>query len=206
MLKSLWLTILGWFRTQAEEKTDLRYAGKEQQARTNQSIASVRAQRNKLAGDLIGLKNERDNAQAKADEYAAAVKKWNAEGDQDREDRSYDAYVIEIDRVTAVDAEILALENDIITLDGQISGLSDAAREAATHLKRAANVQQVGRASAAVEKAHADLTDGPLAGAIESAKSQANTAQATREAREKAAGKDLLVKPSNAKSRADLLK
>ena len=33
MLKALWLSILGWFRTKAEEGTDLRYAGKEQFSR-----------------------------------------------------------------------------------------------------------------------------------------------------------------------------
>ena len=38
MLKALWLTILGWFRTKAEEGTDLRYAGKEQFARNEAGI------------------------------------------------------------------------------------------------------------------------------------------------------------------------
>ena len=53
MLKALWLTILGWFRTKVEEGTDLRYAGKEQFARNEAGIENVRKQRNSLAGDHL---------------------------------------------------------------------------------------------------------------------------------------------------------
>ena len=49
MLKSLWLSILGWFRTKAEANTDLRYAGKEQFARNEASIENVRKQREAIA-------------------------------------------------------------------------------------------------------------------------------------------------------------
>jgi hypothetical protein len=49
MLKALWLSILGWFRTKAEANTDLRYAGKEQFARNEVSIENVRKQRKAIA-------------------------------------------------------------------------------------------------------------------------------------------------------------
>ena len=49
MLKALWLSILGWFRTKAEENVDLRYAGKEQFARNEASIENVRKQREAIA-------------------------------------------------------------------------------------------------------------------------------------------------------------
>ena len=58
MLKALWLSILGWFRTKAEENVDLRYAGKEQFARNEASIENVRKQRNSLAGDHLLLKKQ----------------------------------------------------------------------------------------------------------------------------------------------------
>ena len=49
LLKALWLSILGWFRTKAEENVDLRYAGKEQFARNEASIENVRKQREAIA-------------------------------------------------------------------------------------------------------------------------------------------------------------
>ena len=49
MLKALWLSILGWFRTKAEENVDLRYAGKEQFARNEARIENVRKQREAIA-------------------------------------------------------------------------------------------------------------------------------------------------------------
>ena len=49
MLKALWLSILGWFRTKAEENVDLRYAGKEQFARNEASIENVHKQREAIA-------------------------------------------------------------------------------------------------------------------------------------------------------------
>ena len=79
MLKALWLSILGWFRTKAEEGTDLRYVGKEQFSRNQASIENVRKQRNSLAGDHLLLKKSITKTSTAVDEATAAFQKWTAE-------------------------------------------------------------------------------------------------------------------------------
>ena len=81
MLKSLWLSILGWFRTKAEENVDLRYAGKEQFARNEASIENVRKQRNSLAGDHLLLKKRIAETSTKVDEATTAFQHWTDDGD-----------------------------------------------------------------------------------------------------------------------------
>ena len=71
MLKSLWLSILGWFRTKAEANTDLRYAGKEQFARNE-------AARQKAIDD-------RSAAEAAAERKRKEKAEWDAMTPKQRE-------------------------------------------------------------------------------------------------------------------------
>ena len=86
MLKALWLSILGWFRTKAEEGTDLRYAGKEQFSRNQASIENVRKQRNSLAGDHLLLKKSITKTSTTVDEATTAFQKWTAEENKEKAD------------------------------------------------------------------------------------------------------------------------
>jgi hypothetical protein len=207
MLKSLWLTILGWFRTKADENTDLRYAGKEQFARNEQSIENVRKQRNSIAGSHLLLKKDIAEVTAKVDEATAAVKHWNTKGSQENEDKAYEIYKKEFARLKELTAEEKDLAGQIHTLDNLIEDLETDNRKAEKQISKAATTQQVGRATAAVESIHSELTNGALAGAIKTAEHMSATAEATKQARLAKDDSDVLnISESAALSKEDLLK
>ena len=88
MLKSLWLSILGWFRTKAEANTDLRYAGKEQFARNEAAIENVRKQRQRIAREEAARQkaiDERNAAEAAAERKRKEKAEWDAMTPKQRE-------------------------------------------------------------------------------------------------------------------------
>lgn len=206
MLKALWLSILGWFRTKAEENVDLRYAGKEQFARNEASIENVRKQRNSLAGDHLLLKKKIGEASAKVDEATKAFQHWNAEGNQENADKAYKIYEKEFEQLNDLTTEEKDLAAQIVSLDSQIEDLEDDNRKAKNQIKKAATTQQVGKATAAIESIHSDINNGPLSGAIGAAEHMSATAEATKQARLAKDNSDILnVAKPKALSREELL-
>lgn len=206
MLKALWLTILGWFRTKAEEGTDLRYAGKEQFARNEAGIENVRKQRNSLAGDHLLLKKKIAKAEAAANEAIAAFKQWTAEGNTEMAERAYAIYEKEFAQLDELTTEEKDLAAQIISLDKQIEDLEDDNRKAKNQIKKAATTQQVGKATAAIESLHSEINNGALAGAISTAEHMSATAEATKMARQAKDNSDVLnISKPKALSREELL-
>lgn len=206
MLKSLWLSILGWFRTKAEANTDLRYAGKEQFARNEAAIENVRKQRNSIAGDHLLLKKKIAETSAKVDEATTAFQHWTNEQDQEKADKAYGIYEKEFAQLSELQAEEKDLANQIVNLDQQIEDLEDGNRKAKNQVKKAATTQQVGKANAAIESIHSDINSGPLAGAIDAAEHMSATAEATKQARLAKDNSDVLnITKPKALSREELL-
>ena len=206
MLKALWLSILGWFRTKAEENVDLRYAGKEQFARNEASIENVRKQRNSLAGDHLLLKKRITETSAKVDEATTAFQHWTDEGDQVKADKAYKIYEKEFAQLNDLTVEEKELAEQIVNLDSQIEDLEDDNRKAKNSIKKAATTQQVGKATAAIESIHSDINSGPLAGAIGTAEHMNATAEATKQARLAKDNSDVLnIAKPKALSREELM-
>lgn len=206
MLKALWLSILGWFRTKAEEGTDLRYAGKEQFSRNQASIENVRKQRNSLAGDHLLLKKSITKTSTAVDEATAAFQKWTAEENKEMADRAYAIYEKEFAQLEELTAEENDLAGLIISLDKQIEDLEDDNRKVKNQIKKAATTQQVGKATAAIESLHSEINNGALAGAISTAEHMSATAEATKMARQAKDNSDVLnIAKPKALSREDLM-
>lgn len=206
MLKALWLTILGWFRTKAEEGTDLRYAGKEQFARNEAGIENVRKQRNSLAGDHLLLKKNIAKTSTAVDEATKAYQHWTNAENQENADKAYAIYEKEFAQLTELNAEEKDLAEQIISLDKQIEDLEDDNRKAKTQIKKAATTQQVGKATAAIESLHSEINNGALAGAISTAEHMSATAEATKMARQAKDNSDVLnIAKPKALSRDELM-
>lgn len=206
MFKSLLLSIKGFFRSKAEEHTDLRYAGKEHIANVKEKIEDVRKQRNAIGGQHLVLKGKLDKVLAEKAVAKKAFQHWAKEGDKEKEDRAFELHTNLHNEADAFEKELQGIENEIVKLDAQIKTMETDTRQAASALNKAATTQQVGRATKAIEEVHSDLNKGPLSGVIEAAELQAATAQATKNERQSHDNRDVLDIPnSSTPTREELL-
>lgn len=193
MFKGIALTVKGWFRKQAEEATDLRYAGREHIHNVNQSIEDVRAQRNEVAGKGIILEERIATLETKVQQGIAAVKHWASVGDEEKKQRSYVAYQKDQQQLDKLKKDLTDITDQVTDLDARILQLENDTEEARDDLDKAATQQMLGRASTKVESVHKNIKSGPLAGAINRSKEQGATAEAARRARTSADNRDLYV-------------
>lgn len=180
MLKTLWLQIKGFLRQFINSNTDLRVAGQEHIYSINQDIENVRIQRNRLAGSHLLLTKKVESTKIEVQKAKEAVRHWNTVGDKVLEDRAYEIYTTEFNKLKDLETQVINLQSNIDKLDANISMLENETNKAKTQLDTAASVQQAGRAKSAVEAIHFNINKGPLSGAIESAELLEATAEATQ--------------------------
>lgn len=206
MLKALLLSIRGFFRKKVEENTDLRYAGREHIRDVNVAIQNLRDQRNLVAGTALVSSNRASDLKTRMDTAADAVRHWDKNQDPVRKAEAYAVYSETKPRYDAQVETLKQQETTVKNLDAKIAELENDTLAAKNQLEQAATTQQMARTSAQVETIHVDLSNGPLAGVIETAELQNATATAAMEQRKKQDRSDVLNINRSIPSMDDLCK
>ena len=186
-------TIMGWLRTMFNRNTDLRYAGKEHIHRIGSDIGDIKSQRDTLVGQGIVLSNDIKAQKETVDELLAAVKQHKDTGNEDLKNKAYAEYVKAQTKLNTLIKREDTIKGQIDVLNTQIDTLESSKDDVQDTLSEAANTQLVGKAMTKVEDVHTNLTEGPLAGAIEESKLMAATAEGKRIAREAKDNKDIFA-------------
>lgn len=184
MVKTIWLSIVGWLRKFVSRNTDIGLAGKEHIRNTQKKIEDLRAERNRIAGNGIGLERKRDELIKGVAEAKAAVQKWHSVGDESRKQRAYNDYVQRQKDLNTTLEQYTLVENQVMDLDAAIRQLETDSDAAEISIDRAASQQKYARAAEKVEDLHDLLTtNNPLSDAIKESENMGNIAEARRRTR-----------------------
>lgn len=208
MLKSIWLSILGWLRITAAKNTNLEYAGKEQIHQARQDIEKLRTERNKTAAKGVGVERRLKQAQNEASKAVEAVKHWDAQGDSVRKQQAYDLYVQNTKEVAVQEEMLAGFQTQVKDLDAKISELENVVNQAENKVSKAAATQTHARAANKAEDLHDRFKNGGDLGlATQLAQESSDLASVRTQTRKDAEAPDVLnyEKGPAVKSMDDLL-
>lgn len=160
MLKSLWLTIMGWLRITAAKNTNLEYAGKEQIHQTRQDIEKLRTQRNQIAAKGVGVERRLKQAQLDTAKAKEAVQHWHTVGDSVKKQEAYDLYVKNAKETDVQQLSLAEYTRQVADLDNKIKELENVIDAAERKIGSAAATQSHARAANKAEDIHDRFNDG----------------------------------------------
>lgn len=182
-LKNLLLSIMGWFRTKANDNVDLRYAGKEHISNINSKITDINNHRNMIVGKGILLENQIKLEKENLQKYIDAIKHHNQNNNEELKNKAYQEYVKCENLLNQLLNDEKDIKEQVNNLDQEIIALTQAKDKAKNTLDKAANKQLVGKAMTKVEDLHSEINNGSLAEVIEQSDLKHATAQAKRNQR-----------------------
>lgn len=182
-LKNLLLSIMGWFRTKANDNVDLRYAGKEHISNINSKITDINNHRNMIVGKGILLENQIKLEKENLQKYIDAIKHHNQNNNEELKNKAYQEYVKCENLLNQLLNDEKDIKEQVNNLDQEIIALTQAKDKAKNTLDKAANKQLIGKAMTKVEDLHSEISNGSLAEVIEQSDLKHATAQAKRNQR-----------------------